>query len=177
MAPLARVARSLDDDNRVSSLSSSNVLYGFVLLFVLACSISLATLCFRRRRNNRQALPSTSYAPWRPGYGQPGPGHEQVYVYDEKMNLVGKSDNTQAGPVPEIRITFPDEEGQRGRNAPGRVVVVKISDSGNIGLEPFHSEQLPPYQRQDSGRFHSLDLNRMGGLREGQPARSNQRWA
>lgn len=173
---MAPVPRNIDDQ-KAFSLSSNNILYGVFLLFVLVCSTTLVMLYFRRRKAIRQTLPPIVYQSRQSTPGQAGLQHEQVYVYDDKMNLVSRSDNAQAGPVPEIRITFPDEDGQCGRNASDRIVVVKISDSGNIGLEPLHSEQLPPYQRQDAGRFQSLDLNRMGGLREGQPQRSTQRWA
>lgn len=70
------------------------------------------------------------------------------------------------GPLPEIRITFPEEQDEAGKRKSGRVVVVRISDNGGIGLEPYNDEHLPPYQRSDMDRFQSLDLDRMGGLKE-----------
>lgn len=45
------------------------------------------------------------------------------------------------------------------------MVIVRISDAGSVGLEPCH-EELPPYQSNDTGRFQSLDIERMGGLKE-----------
>ena len=69
-------------------------------------------------------------------------------------------------PVPEIRITFPEEEDAGGKRQSGRVVVVRISEQGGLGLEPYNEESLPPYQSSDSGRFESLDLDRIGGLKE-----------
>ena len=69
-------------------------------------------------------------------------------------------------PIPEIRITFPEEEDAAGKRQSGRVVVVRISEQGGLGLEPYNGESLPPYQSSESGRFESLDLDRIGGLKE-----------
>ncbi len=69
-------------------------------------------------------------------------------------------------PLPEIRITFPEEEDDAGKRKSGRVVVVHISENGGIGLEPYDDDHLPPYQKSDLGRFQSLDLDRIGGLKE-----------
>ncbi|KMU90896.1 hypothetical protein CIHG_08552 [Coccidioides immitis H538.4] len=70
-----------------------------------------------------------------------------------------------SSPVPEIRITFPEEEDTNGTRRPGSVVVVRIGEKGGIGLEPY-TESLPPYQANSSDRFQSLDLDRMGGLKD-----------
>lgn len=91
--------------------------------------------------------------------------HDSVTVYDEKRALMDNSDSPPPSPVPEIRITFPEEEDESGRRKSGRMVVVRISEAGSVGLEPCH-EELPPYQTNDTGRFHSLDIERMGGLKE-----------
>ncbi|KAJ5368223.1 uncharacterized protein N7496_007983 [Penicillium cataractarum] len=91
--------------------------------------------------------------------------HDSVMVYDEKRALMENSDSPPPSPVPEIRITFPEEEDESGRRKSGRMVVVRISEAGSVGLEPCH-EELPPYQTTDTGRFHSLDIERMGGLKE-----------
>ena len=45
-------------------------------------------------------------------------------------------------------------------------MVVRISESGGLGLEPYSDEHLPAYQRSETERFQSLDLDRMGGLKE-----------
>lgn len=98
---------------------------------------------------------------------------QSVLVYDEKRNLMDHSSSPPPSPVPEIRITFPEEEDESGKRKSGRVVVVRISDAGSVGLEPYR-EELPPYQTLESGRFQSLDLERMGGLKEKDDVR---RWA
>lgn len=80
--------------------------------------------------------------------------------------LVDSAPHTPTSPVPEIRITFPEEEDDGGKRKSGRVVVVRISETGGVGLEPYNDDQLPPYQKSDDGKFQSLDLERMGGLKE-----------
>ena len=68
--------------------------------------------------------------------------------------------------MPEIRITFPDEENEAGKSTSERVVIVRISETGGVGLEPYSDEDLPAYQQSDAERFQSLDLDRIGGLKE-----------
>jgi len=88
-----------------------------------------------------------------------------AYVIQEKRNLVENSASPPQSPVPEIRITFPDEvDKSTGRPQSGRVVVVRLGENSAVGLEPL--EDLPPYQKDESGKFQSLDLERMGGLKE-----------
>ncbi len=67
--------------------------------------------------------------------------------------------------VPEIRITFPDEQDESGRLKSGRVVVVRVGET-SIGLEPLQDEQLPAYEKEGGERFHSIDMDRIGGLKE-----------
>ena len=87
-------------------------------------------------------------------------------MISEKSAFLDQSTSPPASPIPEIRITFPEEvEDTTGKRKSGRVVVVRISDNGGVGLEPYE-EKLPPYQSSDSDRFQSLDLERMGGLKE-----------
>lgn len=93
----------------------------------------------------------------------PYKGRESVVVYSEKEELM-RSPSTPTSPVPEIRITFPDEVDESGKSQSGRVVVVRVGEH-SVGLEPVQ-DNLPPYQRDTSDRFDSLDLDRMGGLKE-----------
>lgn len=78
--------------------------------------------------------------------------------------MLEEESQSPSSSVPEIRITFPDEEGAGEKRKSGRAVVVKISDKGSVGLEPYTDEKLPPYQQEE--RLQSLDLERMGGLKE-----------
>ena len=76
------------------------------------------------------------------------------------------SPSSPTSPLPEIRITFPEEEDEKGNRKSARVMVVRISEKGGMGLEPYHNDHLPPYQQSDAERFESLDLERIGGLKE-----------
>ncbi|KAI1094505.1 hypothetical protein F5B19DRAFT_36619 [Rostrohypoxylon terebratum] len=66
--------------------------------------------------------------------------------------------------VPEIHITFPDEQDEAGRHKSGRVVVVRVGET-SVGLEPVKEEQLPAYEKENSG-FYSIDMDQIGGLKE-----------
>jgi len=94
-----------------------------------------------------------------------GKGRESVLVFQEKQDLMANSSSPPPSPVPEIRITFPDEVDESGRRQSGRVLVVRVGEH-NVGLEPLDEGDLPPYQRDSSDRFDSLDLDRIGGLKE-----------
>jgi len=154
----------------------NGLLFGFFILFMFGVIMSVALIYFRRRRFARQAALLPRYTrrghqrsvtiTTAPRYA----GQDKVFVYDEKMNLIANSHGRPDSPVPEIRVTFPDEVDQLGQKLSGRVVVVRIAESGSVGLEPVAQEQLPAYQQADSGRFQSLDLNRIGGLKEGSVA-------
>ncbi|CAF9942016.1 MAG: hypothetical protein ALECFALPRED_009453 [Alectoria fallacina] len=91
-----------------------------------------------------------------------------ISIYNEKEILIEESSrpSSPSSPVPEIRITFPEEDDEAGKSKSGRVVVVRISETGGLGLEPYSNERLPAYQQSDTERFESLDLDRMGGLKE-----------
>ncbi len=89
------------------------------------------------------------------------PINEKEILIDEKS-----LDSPIEKPVPEIHVTLPEEINDGGNRVSGRVVKVSISEQGGIGLEPYNDEHLPAYQKLDSGRFQSLDLERMGGLKE-----------
>lgn len=87
-------------------------------------------------------------------------------VFSEKEALMRGVGSPTSPDVPEIRITFPEEVDEAGKKTNGRVVVVKVGDH-SVGLEPVReSEDLPAYRQKDSSRFESLDLERMGGLKE-----------
>jgi len=151
------------------------------LLFVLFTLVLVASLCswalvyLRRKRLAKQqaSLLPTYHQPSHQrsqstsnfNYGK----NESVFVYDEKMNLIHNSSGPHSTVVPEIHITFPDDESKTGLQK-GRVVVVHITKSGHVGMEPLNQHHLPPYQKEDAERFQSLDLERIGGLREKESA-------
>lgn len=107
----------------------------------------------KRQSNHRLTITAMPYK-----------GRESLVVYSEKQNLMRNAPDSPTSPVPEIRITFPDEVDESGKRQSGRVVVVRVGEH-SVGLEPVQDD-LPPYQRDASDRFDSLDLDRIGGLKE-----------
>jgi hypothetical protein len=67
--------------------------------------------------------------------------------------------------VPEIHITFPDEQDEQGKRKSGRVVVVRVGET-TVGLEPLNDEQLPAYEKESSAKFYAIDMDKIGGLKE-----------
>lgn len=147
-----------------------------VLVFVSLC-LTAALFGVRKIRRSkaiaRQQLPTHNASGARPNHRRltvtatPYGRNSAVYVhYDEKSSMMSNPASPPLSPVPEIRITFPDEHDEAGRPKSGRVVVVRVGDNGVQGLEPVHDEQLPAYQKETGGRFASVDLDRVGGLKE-----------
>jgi len=163
------------DENKggLDSSATIGLVVSLVVLLVLAMVSIVALLFLRRmRRANKESeaqLPL--YEKRKSGHRRLtitaaafGKGRESIVVYQEKQDLVNNSSSPPASPVPEIRITFPDEVDESGKPQSGRVVVVKVGEH-SVGMEPLQ-EDLPPYQRDASDRFDSLDLDRIGGLKE-----------
>ncbi|KAJ3570458.1 hypothetical protein NPX13_g5725 [Xylaria arbuscula] len=67
--------------------------------------------------------------------------------------------------VPAIHITFPDEQDEQGHRKNGRVLLVRVGET-TVGLEPLHEEQLPAYEKEGNNTFISIDMDRIGGLKE-----------
>lgn len=159
-----------NSNNTQDGLSTSMVdlLISLLVLILLALALVGGLLVLRRKRQARKE----SLLPVHNGQASTQQRRltitagktESVLVYDEKRALMEDS-SPPPSPVPEIRITFPEEEDESGKRKSGRMVVVRISEAGSVGLEPCQ-EELPPYQTTDTGRFHSLDIERMGGLKE-----------
>lgn len=170
-----------------------NLLVGLIILLCFGLCLIACLIVLRSRRKAKQNLTDLPFQATSPSgisnhrrltvtaspYGRRS---QAINIYSEKEFMVNETSqpNSPSSPVPEIRITFPEEEDEGGKRTSGRVVVVRISDNGGVGLEPYNDEHLPPYQKSDAERFQSLDLDRMGGLKElerGQKARLNGRLA
>jgi hypothetical protein len=164
------------DDSNSTTMSNSMIdllIALMVLVFVALLLIGALYIVRKIRRNRaiaRQQLPV---------YNEPVKGHKRsltitttpisrgssIYVYDEKSSMID-TPTTPSSPVPEIRITFPDEQDESGKRMSGRVVVVRVGDT-SVGLEPLkEDEQLPAYEKESGDRFHSIDMERIGGLKE-----------
>ena len=85
-------------------------------------------------------------------------------LQNEKEKLIRSENSPPTSPIPEIRITFPEEEDEMGKRKSGRVVVVKVSELGGVGLEPLGEEDLPSYRKEEG--WKELDLEVLGGLKE-----------
>lgn len=157
------VARDESSFNRLQT----TLLIALLTLFVLAVVLVGALFFLRRvRRARKEAEPQLPLYEKRQSSHRRltiTTGRESVVVYQEKKDLLANSSSPPASPVPEIRITFPDEVDSAGKRQSGRVVVVRVGEH-SVGLEPLQ-EDLPPYER-DGDRFDSLDLDRIGGLKE-----------
>lgn len=159
------------DDGDYYGPGTGPILVTLFGLIMLGSLLSLALFIMRRKRLTRQR----QFLPQYHGHSHHRSAsvtnlpqitrNERVFVYDEKMNLISNSSNSPPAEIPQIRVTFPDDDSE-GQSRAGRVVVVHVTDTGSVGMSPLHSEPAPPYQRQDAERFQSLDLDRMGGLRE-----------
>lgn len=162
--------KNSNDNNTGLSNGMVDLMILLLVLVLLALTLVGGLLVLRRKR---QSVSKNSVLPVHNGQVADNSRrltitahkHDSIFVYDEKRSLMQNSDSPPPSPVPEIRITFPEEEDEAGRRKSGRVVVVRISEAGSVGLEPC-KEELPPYQTTDTGRFHSLDIERMGGLKE-----------
>jgi flagellar basal body-associated protein FliL len=157
------------------AMSQTMVILLVVLLSLLVVGLflvaSLMYLRYRRRVLKQSILPeynekriseesSSSSSPRRTRARQ----LEPVHVFAEKQDLMANSSSPPDSPLPEIRITFPEEVDESGKRKSGRVVVVHMGDSA-IGMEPV-VDVLPAYQKSDGDRFQSIDLERVGGLIE-----------
>lgn len=162
-------ARQLIARGQDNGLSSAHI--GLVVALVALVLLGLglvAALFFLRsmRRARRQAsnssLPQYNDVASRRSHLTITTDRKSMLVYSEKEGLM----DSPTSPVPEIRITFPDEVDETGKCQSGRVVVVRVGEH-SVGLEPVGDDALPAYARDAEGaRFDSLDLDRIGGLKE-----------
>ncbi|KAL1974219.1 hypothetical protein VTN31DRAFT_5779 [Thermomyces dupontii] len=167
MAPV-HVLVARDDDDSSAGLSTANVnLVISLLALVLFGIILVGVLLLLRQRRRKLAVKNEARS--RRVTITATQNGESVYVYNEKRN---DDSSNPSSPVPEIHITFPEEEDESGKRKSGRVVVVHVSETGGVGLEPYR--EPPPYPANESSRFQDLDLERMGGLKEKEDA---HRWS
>lgn len=176
--------RQADDKQRESSEGLINMM--LIVLGLVFVALSLATLLvlLRRRRvlmRRRQHLQRQSSLPTYEPKMSPSTtttasgltietthrGRASfLYIGRDGQPMLQNPNSPPHSPdnVPEIHITFPDEADDHGRPQSGRVVVVRVGDNATVGLEPMHDEQLPAYEKET--KFHSLDMDRIGGLKE-----------
>lgn len=174
-ALLFRRATSDDSNSNVRPSADNSMRYLLITLVVLVtfCLVLGGSLYAIRRhrkaRKNSGTLPSYDAATRSFGGGglATQTNRDSAYVFSEKQHLIDNSSPMPMSPdsVPEIRITFPEEEDREGRRISGRVVVVQVGEAGVGYVRPLEHD-LPPYQTQATERFDSVDIDRIGGLKE-----------
>lgn len=173
------VARSLEEAGSPTTVNALIALLVLVLVAVLAVTTLLSFRRYRRskasllpvyhneksdtKRSNHHRISGISITA-RPRFGRPP--RLPLSIHQEKQEIL---DSPPPSPIPEIRITFPEEVDETGKRQSGRVVVVHVGERG-VGMEPYE-ECLPSYQKDVNDRFQSLDLERIGGLRENEISR------
>jgi len=152
--------------------SMRNLLITLVVLIAFCIVLGGSLYIIRRHRRSRKdagTLPSYDAATRNRNNGRLTiqTNRDSTYVYSEKQHLIDSSSPMPMSPdnVPEIRITFPEEEDKDGRRVSGRVVVVQVGEAGVGFVRPLEQD-LPPYQSQATERFDSVDIDRIGGLKE-----------
>ncbi|KAL2213197.1 hypothetical protein CC79DRAFT_8054 [Sarocladium strictum] len=165
------------DDGSDSMINLMLVVLGIVFFALILVSILFV---FRRVRRNRQLQGHTlpSYYDAAGSVKNPrGLTIETTHPNGRSSVLVIGRDgqpmlpNPNSPPhspdnVPEIRITFPDEQDAQGRHQSGRVLVVRVGENATVGLEPVQEEQLPAYEKDAKAGFYSVDMDQIGGLKE-----------
>ncbi|KAK7949755.1 hypothetical protein PG996_000343 [Apiospora saccharicola] len=93
-------------------------------------------------------------------------GRSSIFVVDHRPMLADPNAPPHSPTnVPQIHITFPDEQDEQGRNKSGRVMMVRVGET-TIGMEPIRDEQLPAYEKESKHGFYSIDMDQIGGLKE-----------
>lgn len=167
------VARS---NEVVLSSTTVDLLIALLVLVITGLLATGALFIFRRhRRSTKEAglpLYNEHLAPKKSNHrrltftaSSRGLLSKSAFVHNEKQELLARTSSPPPSTLPEIRITFPEEVDDAGKMQSGRVVIVHVGEKGDVGLEPIE-ENLPAYQRAASERFQSLDMDRIGGLKE-----------
>lgn len=173
-----------DTDNGLDGSDNMINLLLLVLGLVFVALVFLSALfLFRRYRmqqrlRNKEALPSYNDSEKHPRGPPNGLTIETshngrsstIYISRDGAPMLSNPNSPPHSPdnVPEIHITFPDEQDDEGKRRSGRVLVVRVGDNATVGLEPMQEEQLPAYERDAKGGFYSVDMDSIGGLKEKQ---------
>ncbi|KAL2752800.1 hypothetical protein ACRALDRAFT_2112649 [Sodiomyces alcalophilus JCM 7366] len=172
---------AVQDDDMPASGDDDVLGYMIIVLGLLFVGLLLSSvlLLLRRHRQKRQMLQNDSL----PSYNDVKAhrnhnnltiqttqnGRSSILVINrDGQPMLANPNSPPSSPdnVPEIRITFPDEQDESGARKSGRVVVVRVGDGGVVGLEPVQEEQLPAYEKDNKSEFYSIDMDQIGGLKE-----------
>ncbi|OAA78257.1 hypothetical protein LEL_05080 [Akanthomyces lecanii RCEF 1005] len=177
LEPLRRlVSRSSSEDGSDKMI---NILIA-ILVLAFVSIILVSTLYFFRRSRRMQKLRNESLPTYSEASKEPMLQHsltiETKHNGRSSVVVIGRDgqpmlQNPNSPPdspdnVPEIHITFPDEHDDEGQRKSGRVLIVRVGDNAAVGLEPVREEQLPAYEKEAKGQFQSIDMDKIGGLKE-----------
>lgn len=183
------------ENKKDDSTMTRNLLIVLITLLCFGLALGVSLFLIRRSRNARKAagtLPtyseSVSQDPRSRNYAglsiNTSTRQSQSFVYSEKQGLMHSGSPMPMTPdtIPEIRITFPDEEGRDGRRVSGRVMVVSVGEAGvgyvrplseggveaqkeigGVGMPPAY---VSPTSTTNGDRMASVDIERIGGLKE-----------
>lgn len=160
-----------------SNGTSTNIILGtLTLVLLLVVSLSTALVIRHRRRTRQVQAARLSLIEKRDSLRLnknnrltvtvnpvSSPESKQSFV-EKRLSVFSPSSSPSHSPVPEIRITFPEEYDDMGKRQSGRVLLVRVGDH-TIGMEPMR-EGLPSYEETSSDRFDSLDFERKSDLKE-----------
>lgn len=163
------------DHDTTSNDDAIKMMAGVLALFIVGLLLATTLLYFRRVKQQRKMMELASP----PAYSdlhhsgltiQTTDKHGRSSVFVISKDGQPMLSNPLSPPhspdnVPQIRITFPDEQDESGRTKSGRVVVVRMGET-SVGLEPVREEQLPVYEKENNSQFYSIDMDRIGGLKE-----------
>ncbi len=159
--------------------SSVNAMIALLSLVVVGLVLAAVLVLLRRLRKRQLLARSPTLPQYNPDARRPPNrrgltiqtttnGRRSVLVFGrDGQPMLANPHSPPHSPdnVPEIHITFPDEDDAHGRRKSGRVVVVRVGDA-TVGMEPLpDDEQLPAYEKEGKS-FYDLDLDRIGGLKE-----------
>jgi len=180
------VARDQPDDGAYS-ISTIDLLIALIVLTCLATvsGIAFAVVKNRQRKALRAKLllplhhgqNSHLAAPAQPSHRRTGtltsaPNSTTFVVSNGEKDFLLSDDEGEefsekrTSPVPQIHLHLPEELDEETGKRSSKVVVVTITEKGNVGLEPHVEEPAPPMYSEKDDEFMSLDLDRIGGLRE-----------
>jgi len=165
---------SSNNSTIIAPLTVNLLLALLVLVLVMLLAGIILVLVRRRRRLQRAQLLSLGIDTRKSKHRRRNattvhtwehPINSRSWLHREKQDFIDTTSGpSPASPVPEIRITFPEEFDEAGKRTSGRVVVVHVGEQG-VGLEPV-PDDLPSYQVHSAERFSSVDLDTTGGSRE-----------
>ncbi|UKZ51497.1 hypothetical protein TrVGV298_005257 [Trichoderma virens] len=182
IGPLKVFARGDDSDNGSDTVINALLIVLGIAFFILIL-VSILLVLRRVRRKRQQQNPETQ-EPILPSYNDVKNGHPNhrgltietthngrhsvLFISRDGQPMLRTPGSPPHSPdnVPEIHITFPDEQDEQGRRKSGRVVVVRVGENATVGLEPMHDEELPAYEKEAKGQFYSVDMDKIGGLKE-----------